>query len=165
MYARAPSDTEHKVYLRYPCQADGSFTAPGKVVLIVNARKGAPDAGYRWEYPKTATLIEWGWRQLKLKASAFILNALEAATTLDYSLAPKTLYSSRPAGPSWSRSASHCRTSRNHNLRECAKTCCRVNCEGKWIRTQIRSNARTLCTMPWWHEALQPITNSTHRRS
>lgn len=37
-YARAPSDPEYTVHMQPLCRADGSFAAPGKQMLIVNAQ-------------------------------------------------------------------------------------------------------------------------------
>lgn len=71
-YMHAPSDPNHRLTMQQPRRSDGTFTAPGKVILIHRAQQGSPDGGYRWERYRNTSLENWGWTQLSAEPGCFI---------------------------------------------------------------------------------------------
>ncbi len=71
-YPRPPVDSSYRVTMQQPRHANGSYTTPGKVVLLQKAQIGSPDGAYLWERYRIECLRNWGWTQLKTEPSCFL---------------------------------------------------------------------------------------------
>ncbi len=67
---RAPADPNFRVIMKQPRRSDGSFTAPGKVVLLEKAQWEAQMGDSLWERYRNKSLRAWGWRQLHSELGA-----------------------------------------------------------------------------------------------
>lgn len=71
-YPRAPPDPAYRVVMPQPRRSYGSFTQPGKYVLVDCAQMGGPDGGYLWERYRNEKLTSCGWRKISAEPGCFL---------------------------------------------------------------------------------------------